>query len=420
MEKMCYAGFMGKKKENMKKFIVLFSLAIAVMFSSFSNVLTVSASTIKGVQDKIKADQKNVDKISDTISGLSDEQDLLEEEIADLNSEIFNMMTEISLKEDEIAEKENEIARKQVEIGQAQIAYEAAKVKEEEQYEAVKEQIRFMYENSDASVLAILFDSRDFSDFLNKADYTEKVYQYGQDLLDQYEAAKEEVQALWNRLEADKDELEVDRVQLEADREELAQMKAELDKQLEKKKAQSADYEAEIAAFKKQLSAAKKKLQQDQKELKKLQDDERRRKEEEARKAAGASGNQGSSSVSGTISSASGSELGKQIAEYACQFVGNPYVMGGTSLTNGTDCSGFTQSVYKHFGYSLPRTSTAQRSAGRSVSYAEAQPGDIFCYSGHVALYIGNGKIVHASNPSSGIKISNANYKPYITIRRII
>ena len=120
------------------------------------------------------------------------------------------------------------------------------------------------------------------------------------------------------------------------------------------------------------------------------------------------------------IMAANGSAKGKEIASYACNFIGNPYVSGGTSLTNGADCSGFTQSVYKAFGYSLPRNSTSQRSAGKEVSYAEAQPGDIICYPGHVAIYIGNGKIVHASSAKTGIKISNALYRSVLCVRRIV
>ncbi|WP_415930996.1 NlpC/P60 family protein [Zhenpiania hominis] len=118
--------------------------------------------------------------------------------------------------------------------------------------------------------------------------------------------------------------------------------------------------------------------------------------------------------------SEAGSASGQAVVDYALQFVGNPYVYGGSSLTNGTDCSGFTMSVYAHFGYSLPHSSSAQRSCGRGVSYSEAQPGDIICYSGHVGIYIGNGQIVHASTPSSGIKVSSATYKSIITVRRII
>lgn len=120
-------------------------------------------------------------------------------------------------------------------------------------------------------------------------------------------------------------------------------------------------------------------------------------------------------------SSSSGSGKGSEIASYAQQFIGNPYVPGGTSLTDGCDCSGFVQSVYSHFGYSLPRQSGAQGASGRAVNGMEnAQPGDIFYYVGHVGIYIGNGYIVHASTPATGIKITTATYRSVSSIRRIV
>ena len=94
---------------------------------------------------------------------------------------------------------------------------------------------------------------------------------------------------------------------------------------------------------------------------------------------------------------------GQPVADYAYQFLGNPYVWGGTSLTNGADCSGFVQSVYAHFGISLPRTSYEQRTAGDEISYAEAQPGDLILYEGHVGIYMGDGKIINAMNEAQGI-----------------
>jgi cell wall-associated NlpC family hydrolase len=118
---------------------------------------------------------------------------------------------------------------------------------------------------------------------------------------------------------------------------------------------------------------------------------------------------------------ATGVCTGQQIVDYALQFEGNPYKWGGTSLTNGTDCSGFTQSVYAHFGISLPRTTSEQAKVGRAVTYSEIKPGDIICYPGHVALYIGNDKVIHASTPTKGIIISPTSYrKDATTIRRIV
>lgn len=150
---------------------------------------------------------------------------------------------------------------------------------------------------------------------------------------------------------------------------------------------------------------------------------EERRKAREAAAARSSSNNTTSQSVQkppATYTVGEGSEMGVAVAEYALQFVGNPYVYGGVSLTNGADCSGFVMSVYANFGVSLPHSSASDRSQGYAVDGLEnAQPGDLICYSGHVALYIGDGQIVHASNRKVGIIVSRADYRKILAIRRI-
>lgn len=150
--------------------------------------------------------------------------------------------------------------------------------------------------------------------------------------------------------------------------------------------------------------------------------EERRKARAAAAAAAPRQQSQSSTAVKATVSAnADSSEMGVAVAEYALQFVGNPYVYGGTSLTNGADCSGFVMSVYANFGVSLPHSSASDRSQGSGVEggLGNAQPGDLICYSGHVALYIGDGQIVHASNSRTGIIVSRADYRKILAIRRI-
>ena len=403
-----------KKNKIYKNFILILSFAVlAAVYPS----LTVKASTVSGIQSNIDDINEQLGRINDEIAAAEDEQDLIQEAIDDLNSEIHNTMTSIGLLEDEITQKEAEIADKQTQIEATEAEYEAAKQREEDQRASMEAQTRMLYENGDDSYLNALLKGKGLGDILNSMDYIERVYEYNKRMLIEFMETKELVLELWNQLEAEKASLEQDRQNLEADKRVLEEQKANLDVLLEQKRRESANYEAEISRLRQEAAVSKKQLQQEQKRLKELQAALAAQNRKPSTVTPPAPANTDYTSV---INSASGGDLGKQIANYACQFIGNPYVSGGTSLTSGADCSGFTYRVYADFGYSLPRTSTQQRSAGTGVSYDEAQPGDLICYEGHVAIYIGNNLIVHASSSRTGIKISNAQYKTILSVRRIV
>lgn len=393
----------------------------------------VSATTISDLQNELKKDQSQLKNVNQQISDYKGAQADVGEEIEALDEEMVSLLTDINLIEEAIADKEEDIA-------QTQIEYDAAVAEKDEQYESMKIRIRFMYEKGETSYLQLFFGAKNMGDMMNKANYVEELYEYDRTLLEEYEATVQEVAALQDTLEEEKSELETSKTELKEEQayveEVLAQKQQEYENYnvvLAKAKQEAATYTAKI----KQETAKIKQLEEE--ERKRKEEEERKRKEEEERKkkeqeALLASQNDGdsdseeqekeetssSSSSSSSGSSSGGSGKGQQIADYACKFIGNPYVAGGTSLTDGADCSGFVMSVYQAFGYSLPRSSYAQSAVGKGVSYSEAQPGDIIYYGGHVGIYIGNGQIVHASTERTGIKITSATYRSIITIRRIV
>ena len=183
----------------------------------------------------------------------------------------------------------------------------------------------------------------------------------------------------------------------------------------------SADFADVEQIYPEAVSIETERKEQEEKEAKEKAEQEAKQKSTSQKSSAsGSTKSSGSTASSKSSGSTSGSSQGQAVVNYAMQFIGNPYVWGGSSLTNGTDCSGFTMSVYSHFGVSLPHYDGAQRSCGTAVSsLAEAQPGDLICYYGHVGIYIGNGQIVHASNPRTGITTGSATYRQIAAIRRI-
>lgn len=373
-----------------------------IFIMSCSMVVPVYADKIDDLKKQQKDTQEKLDEANDNIKDIESEKKGITEEIEALDNQVVEIMTAISLLEDELAELEKELVVVQKD-------YEAAKAEEEKQYAAMKIRLKYLYEKGDTDSISLLMGASNFTDMVNRADYIEKVHAYDQNMLKEYTKIKEEVETKRIELETYQSELETGKNELELE-------KTELNKLLEEKKQQEEDYETQLAKAKQEAAAYKAKLKQQNSQIKKLEDE--KRKQEEAKKKQNGGG--GGKNPSDVIGGSNGSASGKEIATYACKFVGNPYVSGGTSLTNGADCSGFTMAVYQHFGYSIPRTSTAQRSAGRGVTYEEAQPGDIICYAGHVAIYIGGGQIVHASTPATGIKYGNATYRPILAVRRIV
>ena len=381
-------------------------LSIVISLILALNVpLYVSADKISDLKKEKAETQKQLDEATAEVNELTKVQKGITDEIEAIDDELVEVLAAVSMVEDEIADLEI-----QIEIAQAD--YEAAVAEEESQYNAMKARIKFMYEKGDYTYVELLMESKGLSDLVNKTEYIEKLYEYDRKMLIKYQEAKEAV------AEA-KAALEEQEMELEASKYELEQEKAALDELMAEKKAEAEDYENQISKAKQEAAAYKAKIKQQNAQIKKLE------QEEAARRAAAAAANKKTGSSysldsASVINGANGSASGKEIASYACRYVGNPYVPGGTSLTNGADCSGFTYAVYKAFGYNIPRNSTAQRSAGRGVSYSEAEPGDIICYAGHVAIYLGGGRIVHASTPATGIKYGVATYKEILGVRRIV
>ena len=407
---MWYAFHMS---ENMRRFKNLVMTLGLVTVLSVGSVLSVFATTIGEVQQNLNQHQNDLNKWQNQIAGLEDEQDILEEQISDLNAEIINTIASIDVKEEEIAAKETAIEEKRVQIGETQVEYEAAVGRENDQRDSMTDYARMMYENKETDYINAMLAGKGLSDILNQMDFVEKIYEYSLFRLNCFIETKNNVHDLWDYLEEQKTGLEQDKVQLEDDKAVLDALKADLDVKLEKLKKESANYDAQIKAAKKSADAVKKQIQADKALIKKLE-------EEQKRQQMGNNITISETNYSAMIDAANGSDLGKKIAKYACQFIGNPYVAGGTSLTKGADCSGFTYRCYQDFGMTIPRTSFLQRSAGTGVEYANAQPGDLICYDGHVGMYIGNGMIVHASNKKTGIKVSKAQYRTILAVRRIV
>lgn len=413
--------------------------SVCVILSVIMSLIVVdpvSATTISDLQKDLKKNQSQLDDVNQQISDFKGAQADIGDEINELDAEMVSLLTDINLIQEAIKDKEEDIA-------ETQIAYDEAVAEQEKQYESMKIRIRFMYEKGDASYLQIFLGAKGMGDMMNKANYVEELYEYDRKLLEEYQEIVLQVAQLQDSLEEEKSELQTSET-------ELAEEQAYVEEVLARKKEEYENYNVVLAKAKQEAAAYTARIKQETAQIKKLEEEERKRKEEEERKRKeeeerrkkeeeallasrdgdeDAESGQDSSKDSSdkkedkseeTPKTSSGGGKGQQIADFACKYIGYPYVAGGTSLTKGADCSGFVMAVYQAFGYSLPRSSYAQSGVGKAVSYSEAQPGDIIYYGGHVGIYIGGGKIVHASTERTGIKITSATYRSIITVRRIV
>lgn len=395
---------MSKKKNKGQVRRIAFLVALIL---GIAPIVHVSATTINDAQNKRDEAQNELNEVKNNISNIEKEQQELQEEIDALDAELVAVIMNLGILESDLDTAEAELIQVQADL-------EKAKLDEEEQYQAMKMRIRFMYERGDSALLTSILQSKSMADILNRVEYVNEVYDYDRQLLATFEATKLQVADLEVQVQSEIAELEELQANYEEEKQRYETIIAEKQSQMENFDTQLADARALANQYQDTIDRQNKIIREEE---------ERRRREEEAQKNQN-NQNNNSSSGGGKNPGYATDVSGSAVVDFACQFIGNPYEYGGTDINNGIDCSAFVQYVYRHFGISLPRTSGEQRRVGKEVSYANAQPGDIICYSGHVAIYMGNGKIVHASNsapyPIGGIKTGNAAYRTILSVRRVL
>lgn len=372
---------------------------------------------------KSQAEQDLKDKKNE-INGLKNQQQTTADDIKNKSAKLDEILA---------AQKklQTDITSKQAEIEQNQKDLAAAQEKQQEQYDAMKKRIQFMYENSaEDNIWTAIIESNGITDMLNRIEYVSDVYDSDRALMDSYQAAVEQVKEIGTKLDNDMNELTAMQDDYEKQQADVEAAIVALENQKEQYASQIAQAQQQAENYQNIITAQGKIIQEQEAAAAAA-----------AAQAAAARANSSPSSSSydgggagkgGSIAGdyaagggknpgASTGVSGSSVVSYAMQFVGNPYVWAGNSLTNGVDCSGFVHEVYAHFGISTPRYSQAFKSVGQAVSFDNIQPGDVVVYPGHVAIYAGGGVIVEAQSTKAGITANrNVQCHTILAIRRLV
>jgi len=345
----------------------------------------------KSATDKKNEAQNKLDKVEDQMNDIKDKQDEVESELKDVRKQLSKLISKQNELKAEINDTETALKKTQEEL-------EVAKKKADEQYEAMKIRIKFMYENSsNDSLWTAVLESDGIADMLNRVEYISTIYESDRELTEQYKETVAQVEEQERKLFNTRDELLVKQEAFLGQQIEIEEMVATLEDTKD-------EYASQLASAKKQAEEYKKTIKEQEEII---------RKEQQANQSPSYNGQ---------------NVTGEALVAYGRQFLGNPYVWGGNSLTNGCDCSGFVHLVYKHFGYNLVRYSLSFLNEGVPVSIENIKVGDIVVYAkssagiGHVAIYAGNGKIIEAQSGKAGIT-DNRNLqhgRQILGIRRVL
>lgn len=393
-------------------------ICAAVLVFVLAGSLTAGACAVPNVYAKTEAEKKRdaykkkLKAKNSDIANIKDSQSDVKDSITAAAARMKTLLSKQERLKSDIKDKQNEVE-------QANKKLEEAKEEEQNQYDAMKLRIQYLYENStDNSIWSAILESNGLSDMLNRIEYATDLYKSDRELMTSYQNAVKKVEDWTMQLADEMDSLLALQDKYQTQQGELKTLMAKLEQQKD--------------AYAQQLAEAQKQAQDYKKTISK-QEAIIRAQEAAAARANANTYDGGGTGASGGIASDSYLKdpdcnpsqttdvSGADIVAFAQQFVGNPYVWGGNSLTNGVDCSGFVHQVYAHFGISTPRYSQAFKSVGQPVSYQNIQAGDVVVYPGHVAIYIGNGNIVEAQSTRAGITNSRpVNCHTITAIRRLV